>query len=321
MSRKRSSGAQRAEELVAGRARLFDLSPLHGTRDVDDERDVARRYFTARNRRRRDREQREAVFVAGRVRQHADRRRAAASQRNEERDVARVAAHGRDTPPIAVGHVERVRRRVGSAELARRAIRKRERRRAGVARHRFVLAGAAEVVDAKRVAFTRRHALEAHDDALLFAGIEREDACTKQPVSHPFDERRIALRANDVLVDAARGVGVHRLAGHELAVDRELQVLKRGVVRQRKEIVGFADRAAAIDESLLDFVLEHAIGELDAHVAPCSRDVRAAVPNRDVWDALVHRARADAAGSWDDPSLGKQLGWDCKGDEQQRPTH
>ena len=101
---------------------------------------------------------------------------------------------------------------------------------------------AAEVVDAQRVAFARRDALESNDDPLLLAGIERKDSRAQQPVAHPFDERGIALRAHDVLVDAARIAGVHRLAGHELAVDRQLEILKRGVAGQRKEVVRLADR-------------------------------------------------------------------------------
>ena len=134
------------------------------------------------------------------------------------------------------------------------AIAQRERRRAVVAHGRAALRGAAEVVDAKRVAFARRDTLEADDDSLFLAGIERKDPRAQQPVSHPFDERRIALRADDVLVDAARVAGVHRFARHELAVDREFQILKRGVGRQRKEVVRLADARAAIDEALFDLV-------------------------------------------------------------------
>jgi hypothetical protein len=93
-------------------------------------------------------------------------------------------------------------------------------------------------------------------------------------VTHPFDERWIALAAHDLLVDLARLLGVHRLTGDHLAVDRQLEILERGALRHRKEIVRFSDGGAAIHEALVDLVPKHAVDQLDADVATRPNDVR-----------------------------------------------
>ena len=98
----------------------------------------------------------------------------------------------------------------------------------------------------------------------------------------------------------------------ELAVDRKLQILKRGVVGQRKEIVGFAERRAAIDESLFDLVAKHAIGELHAHVAPRARDVGPAVANRHGRRSTVDRHDAHTTRTRNDPTLRAQTCASCE---------
>src|SRR6185437_16581360 len=138
-------------------------------------------------------------------------------------------------PSVVVGDVELMGRRVRLAELGGRSIAEREGASALVAdrcraRRDADRAGhgraAAEVIDAERIALARRHALEADDDPPLLARIERKDASAHEAVAHPLDERRIALGADDRLVDTARLVGVHRLAGDEAAVDRQFEILK-----------------------------------------------------------------------------------------------
>src|SRR6476469_2919409 len=111
-----------------------------------------------------------------------------------------------------------MRRREWRPELRRYPIAQRERRCAVVAHGRAALRGAAEVVDAQRIAFARCNTLEADDDSLFLTGVERKDSRAQQPVSHPFDERGIALGADDVLIDAARFAGIHCFAGDELTV-------------------------------------------------------------------------------------------------------
>src|SRR3954471_3100438 len=72
---------------------------------------------------------------------------------------------------------------------------------AGLARR--VRTRAAEVVDAQCVALTRRDGLEADDDAFRLARIDRKDARAEHAHAHPFDERRIPLATDDLLVHAA----------------------------------------------------------------------------------------------------------------------
>ena len=102
--------------------------------------------------------------------------------------------------------------------------------------------------------------------------------------------------------------GVHRFAGDELAVDRQFEILKRRVRRERKEIIRLANPAAAIHKSLIDLVLKHVVGELDAHVAPRPLDPRPAVPNGDGNRAIVRLLNGNQAWPRDDPTLGSRAG-------------
>ena len=128
-------------------------------------------------------------------------------------------------------------------------------------------------------------------------------------MSHPFDERGIALPPDDVLVDAPRLAGVHRLARHELAVDRQFQVAERSVLRQRKHVVRLADRAAAIEEPFLHLVSEHTVSQLDAYVAPSTHDLLSDRQRpRTVHDRLANPAGATRN---DDPLGGQARRQEC----------
>src|ERR1044071_3853040 len=114
------------------------------------------------------------------------------------------------------------------------------------------------------------------------------------PVTHPLDERGIALRSHDVLIDATRVAGIHRLPRYQLAVDRQFQILKRRAAGQRKQVVGLADHSAAIHESLFDLIPKHTIRELDADVASRPNDARPTVPNRHRHRPVIDRHDADS---------------------------
>ncbi len=119
---------------------------------------------------------------------------------------------------------------------------------------------------------------------------------------HPFDERRVTPRADDRFVDVARLARVHRLARDELAVDRESKILKGGVRRQREQVVGFAERRAAVHETLFDLIAKHVVGELHAYVAAGSHDAGGTVAH-DRRSAPFDGLNAQTARAWDDPSL------------------
>src|SRR5687767_14446547 len=130
-----------------------------------------------------------------------------------------------------------------------------------------------EVVDPHRIALTLGHRVKAHDDAARLASTDRKDSRAQESMAHPLHECRIAALPDDVLVDAPCLVGAHRLPGHELAVDLELQSFERGVLRKRKEIVRLADSTAPVDEGLFDLIVQHAVAQLDLDVAGPSLDV------------------------------------------------
>ena len=166
-------------------------------------------------------------------------------------------------------------------------------------------AGSADVVDAERTSFSFGDGLEAHDDALLFAGPNGEDACPQHAASHVLDERRVAVPPNDVLVDAARLVRRHGLAGHELAVDLELEGLERGPRRHGEDVVRFADQTAAVPKGLGHLVAKYAICELDTDLAGC------ALNHAGAWSWA--RSSFGARPGDDDPLCGER-GWgrqDC----------
>jgi hypothetical protein len=91
----------------------------------------------------------------------------------------------------------------------------------------------------KRAAFPLGDGLEAHDDALLFAGLDGKMRVRSMP--RPCTRRaRVAVAPNDVLVDLPRALGRHGLAGHELAVDLELERLERGAGGHGEDVIRFA---------------------------------------------------------------------------------
>ena len=211
------------------------------------------------------------------------------AHRYEHGQVARVTADVDATQAAVVADLEAVCRRVCGAELRRAWIGEHEARSSPV-RHRPLAGDArrvlrpAEVIDPHGIAFPLGHHLIAHDDALLLARIDRKDPRAKQSVPHPLDERRIPLAPNDLFVDAPRVGRAHRLTGDELSVDRELEILERGALRQRKHVVRFADSSAIIDKALLDLVSHDAgrpiADELRAHVAAHAHNLRIARPHR-----------------------------------------
>ena len=167
----------------------------------------------------------------------------------------------------------------------------------------------AEVIDAQRVTLALGDRVEADDDAACLARGNGKDARAQQPMTHPLDERGIAAASDNVLVNAACFVGAHRLARDQLPVDLELQSFEGGVLGKWKEIVGLADRAAAIDEGLLDLVVEHAVAELDIDVAGLSLDVRDRNASTFTSGARLRASPASwtrkrHARTWDDPPLG-----------------
>ncbi len=200
--------------------------------------------------------------------EHRNRRRVAAPHRKENGHLSRVAAHLGLHLPSLLDDAEHVRRGIGPTVIRRAGIKKGEthalvRPPARTPRR----SGPAKVVYAERIALTLRHHLVAHLHPLALSWGYREDPRAQQPLSHPLDQRRILLLPDDFLVDAARFDGIHRLACRHLAVDLQCQVLKRGASRQRKQVVGLADHAAAVDELLIDFVAEHAVRKAHPHPA------------------------------------------------------
>ena len=112
----------------------------------------------------------------------------------------------------------------------------------------------AEIVDPQRITLARRNRLKAHHDFFLFTGCYGKDSRPQQPVSHPLQQGGIALPTNDLLIDLSRTICAHRFARDQLAVDRELEVLECGALRQRKHEVRFAYSASTIDVGLSYFI-------------------------------------------------------------------
>src|SRR3954462_1334184 len=121
-----------------------------------------------------------------------------------------------------MGSAQSSTRRVGQAEM-HGSITAAGPRRIGLA--------AAEVVDAKRIALALSDGLKPHYDVLVLTRRDREDPRAKHPVAHPLHERRVALAPDDLFVHAARFVCTKRLAGDQLTVDLELEILERSVLR------------------------------------------------------------------------------------------
>src|SRR5262249_53894517 len=83
----------------------------------------------------------------------------------------------------------------------------------------------------------------------------------------------------------------HRLAGDHLAVDREREILERRVLREREDVVGLADRPAAVDVRLRHLVTHDAPVEIRAHGARRPNDARR--PLRAERDARTDLSRID----------------------------
>ena len=127
-----------------------------------------------------------------------------------------------------------------------------------------------EIIDPQRIALTRCNCLKAHHDSFLFTRRDRKNSCAQQPIPHPLEQGWITLAANDLLIDLSCPICAHCFARDQLTIDRELEILKRGALRQRKHEIRFAYSTAAIDVGLRDFITQHAIDEVDTHVAALS---------------------------------------------------
>ena len=112
--------------------------------------------------------------------------------------------------------------------------------------------------------------MKAHHYFLLFARRDWKDSRAQKAVPHPLEQGRITLPADNLFIDLSCTIGAHCLAGYHLAVDRELQILECGALGQRKHEIRFTHSAASIDERLRDFIAQHAVGKVDAHVAALS---------------------------------------------------
>ena len=304
---------ERAKQLLSGGARLLHLAPAHRARHVEHEGNVARHRRRGAGGRG-EPDEREAILGARRVRQHGDRG-AVTARRGDENRHRRALAAGVDDARAAEARARlqilRGRVRVAPPGLG---IAQRERRLTRVVRARGCerAPAAALVVDANRIALTRRDHLEAQHHALLFAGIDREDPRAKEPVAHPLDQCGITLATHDLFVRRSRASGVHDLAAHELSVDRELQLLKRRARGERIHVVRLLHRRAAIAERFLHFVAQHVIGERRAHVA------RGALERDGLRHALVEAHGRRDRRSRDDPSLRQEGGRKGEVEQEQR---
>ncbi len=170
---------------------------------------------------------------------------------------------------------------------------------------RRAVVSASEVIHPKRVPFSLRNRLKANQNLLLLAGRDRKDSRAQHPLPHPFDQRRVALPSDDLLVHAARFIGAVGLAGHELTVDLELQILEGGVLRKREDVVSLADGIAAVHEPLIDLISQHPIDETNVDIGAGAHDGR--LPNGTGEGQGLRRAdpdsrhRADAVPGQENP--------------------
>ncbi len=157
----------------------------------------------------------------------------------------------------------------------------------------FALTGAhsAEIVDPERVTLSRCNRLKTHHDPLLLAWRDWKNPRAQQPIPHPFEQGRIPLASDDLFIDLARLIGIHRFTGDHLTVDLELEILESGALWQREHEIGFADSASSIHERLSDLVAQHTIREVHTHITALAKHrgrcnparrhyARAALPTR-----------------------------------------
>ena len=121
----------------------------------------------------------------------------------------------------------------------------------------------------------RQHLAVGQLDAALAAGRDGEDAGLERAPAHVFQQRRITLAPDDVLVDGAGLVAAQQLALQLLAIHPHVEARDRGVLRQRED-VGALDRIARlVDEDLVDLRRCDLVDDrhIDAVILDRQRDV------------------------------------------------
>ena len=105
----------------------------------------------------------------------------------------------------------------------------------------------------------------AQRDLALGSRRHGKDARLEQPGAHPFQQRRIAVLADDLFVHPPGFFGVQQLGRILLAVDQQRQLIDRPVVRQRKDERHFHRPAARVHERLGHLHLGHLISQFHIH--------------------------------------------------------
>ena len=263
--------AQRAEELPQRSLGLVDLGPGHRARHVEHHRQVAG-HRSAVVLARRERQHEVAVLAHGPVR-HQGESDQTARHGQEQGEVARELAclpHGE--PPVDASHPQLV----GGGEriVECRAIgheRERQRHRLGAPpplgaaldRHPAAAAPACGIAELQRVTCALQHLRIAQRDLAGLPGVDGEDASAQQSVSGQLDEGRVALAADDLLVDGARLRRVHRLAAELLVSLEQREVAEHRLAGERIEVVTLSEAAAFVAEPLLDLHQGHSSRDPD----------------------------------------------------------
>ena len=101
----------------------------------------------------------------------------------------------------------------------------------------------------------------AQRDRAARAGRHGKDARAEQARADPFQQRRVAILAHDLLVHPPGLLGVEQLGRIFLAVDQQRHLLDRAVVGQREDERHFHRPAAGVDERLRHLHLRHLIDQ------------------------------------------------------------
>ena len=112
-----------------------------------------------------------------------------------------------------------------------------------------------------------------HRDLAVGAGRDREDAGAIEPAAHVFEQGRVALGPDDLLVDPPGLVLGQEPAGQLAAVDQQHEVLDGPLFRQREEELGLDQERAGVVEGLRDLDLGDLVADpgVDADLADLVR--------------------------------------------------
>jgi hypothetical protein len=244
---------QRAQQLAQRRLRLLDLAARHGARHVEHDGQVAG--------------QAGAVRTAGRERQH-EVAVLAGRLVGDERDPHQPPGHGEEhdevpaqfvlgphgEPSALAGHVQRVcggeRVPVGTTAVGHQ--RERERGVFGARlRHRGVLAAdppaeaaTGGVAELQGVAGPLHDLGVAQRDLACLPGVDGEHAGPHETVPGQLDQRRIALAADDLLIDRPCLGGVHRLPPQLQVALEQGEVAEHCLAGERIEVVALPEPTA-----------------------------------------------------------------------------